>query len=432
MNYQKPKGTNDILPGTSEKWQFIEETARLLFHDYQYREIRTPIFEHFEVIARSVGDTTDIVSKEMYDFYDKGERHVTLRPEGTAPIVRAYVENKLYGPEFSKPYKVYYMGPMFRYERPQKGRLRQFHQIGVEAFGSENPATDVETMAMALAFFKQLGLKSFRLVINTLGDPETRQNYRQALIDYLEPHTAELSEDSQRRLHENPLRVLDSKDRKDRQIVAEAPSILDHLSVASEKHFNEVRRMLDALAIPYEVDPNMVRGLDYYTHTIFEIMSDAPGMGAQATICAGGRYNHLVEELGGPATPGIGFAMGIERILLTLELENVEIPTMTRLDAYVVNLGERTNLEALKLVQAIRDAGYAADRDVMDRKAKAQFKTAAKEGAVLTLTIGETELTEGVVNVKHMATGLEKAISLTAIYSDFDAVFDDMTMREEE
>lgn len=431
MNYQKPKGTNDILPGTSEKWQFIEETARLLFHDYQYREIRTPIFEHFEVIARSVGDTTDIVSKEMYDFYDKGERHVTLRPEGTAPIVRSYVENKLHGPEFAKPYKVYYMGPMFRYERPQKGRLRQFHQIGVEAFGSENPATDVETMAMALAFFKQLGLKSLRLVINTLGDPETRQNYRQALIDYLEPHAAELSEDSQRRLHENPLRVLDSKDRKDKQFVADAPSILDHLSEASAKHFDEVRRMLDALAIPYEVDPNMVRGLDYYTHTIFEIMSDAPGMGAQSTICAGGRYNHLVEELGGPATPGIGFAMGIERILLTLELENVEIPTLTQLDAYVVNLGESTNLEALKLVQAIRDAGYSADRDVMARKAKAQFKTAAKEGATLTLTIGENELAEGVVNVKHMATGLEKAVALTAIYENFDQVYDEMTTGEE-
>lgn len=202
MSYQRPKGTNDILPGESEKWQFVEETARLVFNDYQYQEIRTPIFEHYEVIARSVGDTTDIVSKEMYDFHDKGDRHVTLRPEGTAPIVRAYVENKLFGPEFKKPYKVYYTGPMFRYERPQKGRLRQFHQIGVEAFGSENPSLDVEVMAMAMDFFKQLGITQLRLVINTLGDKETRTNYRQALITYLEAHEEELSEDSRRRLHE--------------------------------------------------------------------------------------------------------------------------------------------------------------------------------------------------------------------------------------
>lgn len=432
MSYQRPKGTNDILPGTSENWQFVEETARLLFHDYQFREMRTPLFEHFEVIARSVGDTTDIVSKEMYDFYDKGDRHVTLRPEGTAPVVRSYVENKLFGPEFGKPYKVYYMGPMFRYERPQKGRLRQFHQIGVEAFGSENPATDVETMAMALEFFKQLGIKDIRLVINTLGDKETRSAYRQALIDYLEPHEAELSEDSQRRLHENPLRVLDSKDRKDKQFVADAPSILDHLSEKAAQHFSEVKEMLEALDIPYEVDSNMVRGLDYYTHTIFEIMSDAKGMGAQSTICAGGRYNSLVEELGGPETPGFGFALGIERVLLTLEAEGVAIPALTKLDAYVVGLGEATNIEALKLVQAIRNFGFSADRDVMNRKAKAQFKTAAKEGAKLTLTIGENELTEGIVNIKNMDSGEEKAYPLTKVYEAFDSIYDELVKGEEE
>lgn len=428
MSYQRPKGTNDILPGESEKWQFVEETARLVFNDYQYQEIRTPIFEHYEVISRSVGDTTDIVSKEMYDFHDKGDRHVTLRPEGTAPIVRAYVENKLYGPEFKKPYKVYYTGPMFRYERPQKGRLRQFHQIGVEAFGSENPSLDVEVMAMAMDFFKQLGINQLRLVINTLGDKETRTNYRQALITYLEAHEEELSEDSRRRLHENPLRVLDSKDRKDQPIVADAPSILDYLSDYAKEYFEGVTKTLEYLNISYEIDHRMVRGLDYYNHTIFEIMSDAPGMGAQTTICGGGRYDGLVEELGGPETPGIGFAMGIERILLTLEQEDVMIPSAASLDAYVVGLGEATNMESLKVVQAIRGFGFSADRDFMRRKAKAQFKTADKEGAKLVLTLGEDELSNGVINVKDSATREEKAFSLTDIYEDFAAIYDEMTM----
>lgn len=428
MSYQRPKGTNDILPGESEKWQFVEETARLVFNDYQYQEIRTPIFEHYEVISRSVGDTTDIVSKEMYDFHDKGDRHVTLRPEGTAPIVRAYVENKLYGPEFKKPYKVYYTGPMFRYERPQKGRLRQFHQIGVEAFGSENPSLDVEVMAMAMDFFKQLGINQLRLVINTLGDKETRTNYRQALITYLEAHEEELSEDSRRRLHENPLRVLDSKDRKNQPIVADAPSILDYLSDYAKEYFEGVTKTLEYLNISYEIDHRMVRGLDYYNHTIFEIMSDAPGMGAQTTICGGGRYDGLVEELGGPETPGIGFAMGIERILLTLEQEDVMIPSAASLDAYVVGLGEATNMESLKVVQAIRGFGFSADRDFMGRKAKAQFKTADKEGAKLVLTLGEDELSNGVINVKDSATREEKAFPLTDIYEDFAAIYDEMTM----
>ncbi|WP_369118207.1 histidine--tRNA ligase [Enterococcus thailandicus] len=427
MNFQRPKGTNDILPGESEKWQFIEETARLLFRDYQYNEMRTPIFEHYEVISRSVGDTTDIVSKEMYDFYDKGDRHVTLRPEGTAPIVRSFVEHKLFGPEFAKPYKTFYMGPMFRYERPQKGRLRQFHQIGVEAFGSDNPATDVESMAMALDFFKQLGITQIRLVINSLGDQETRQAYRQALIDYLEPVENELSEDSKRRLHQNPLRVLDSKDKRDRKFVVDAPSILDYLSESAKKHFETVTTMLDALEIPYEIDSNMVRGLDYYTHTIFEIMSDAPKMGAQATICAGGRYDRLVEELGGPETPAFGFAMGIERILLTMEAEEVVIPALNELDAYVVGIGEATNLEALKVVQAIRNFGFSADRDVMNRKAKAQFKTADKTNAKLVLVLGEDELSNQTINVKSMADRKEKSFSLQEIYQRFDEVYDEMT-----
>lgn len=431
MKYQRPKGTNDILPGESEKWQFVEETARLLFKDYQFDEIRTPLFEHIEVISRSVGDTSDIVTKEMYDFYDKGDRHITLRPEGTAPIVRSFVENKLYGPEFPKPYKVYYTGPMFRYERPQKGRLRQFHQIGVECFGSKNPATDVEIMAMALAFFEQLGISDLRLVINTLGDSETRVSYRQALIEYLTPFEEQLSADSKRRLHENPLRVLDSKDKKDKEIVANAPQILDYLTTESKTHFETVTAMLDALGIVYEVDSNMVRGLDYYTHTIFEIMHDSDALGTQSTICAGGRYDNLIEEFGGESTPGFGFGIGIERVLLTLDSEGIKLPTIDTIDAYVVHLGDETNVEALKLVQAIRNAGFSADRDYMGRKAKAQFKSADKAKARLVVTIGDSELAEQQVKIKNMATRVEATYPLAKIYDEFATVYDEMITKGE-
>lgn len=431
MKYQRPKGTNDILPGESEKWQFVEETARLLFKDYQFDEIRTPLFEHIEVISRSVGDTSDIVTKEMYDFYDKGDRHITLRPEGTAPIVRSFVENKLYGPEFPKPYKVYYTGPMFRYERPQKGRLRQFHQIGVECFGSKNPATDVEIMAMALAFFEQLGISDLRLVINTLGDSETRVSYRQALIEYLTPFEEQLSADSKRRLHENPLRVLDSKDKKDKEIVANAPQILDYLTTESKTHFETVTAMLDALGIVYEVDSNMVRGLDYYTHTIFEIMHDSDALGTQSTICAGGRYDNLIEEFGGESTPGFGFGIGIERVLLTLDSEGIELPTIDTIDAYVVHLGDETNVEALKLVQAIRNAGFSADRDYMGRKAKAQFKSADKAKARLVVTIGDSEMAEQQVKIKNMATRVEATYPLAKIYDEFATVYDEMITKGE-
>lgn len=431
MKYQRPKGTNDILPGESEKWQFVEETARLLFKDYQFDEIRTPLFEHIEVILRSVGDTSDIVTKEMYDFYDKGNRHITLRPEGTAPIVRSFVENKLYGPEFPKPYKVYYTGPMFRYERPQKGRLRQFHQIGVECFGSKNPATDVEIMAMAMAFFEQLGISDLRLVINTLGDSETRVSYRQALIEYLTPFEEQLSADSKRRLHENPLRVLDSKDKKDKEIVANAPQILDYLTAESKTHFETVIAMLDALGIVYEVDSNMVRGLDYYTHTIFEIMHESDALGTQSTICAGGRYDNLIEEFGGESTPGFGFGIGIERVLLTLDSEGIELPAIDTIDAYVVHLGEETNVEALKLVQAIRNAGFSADRDYMGRKAKAQFKSADKAKARLVVTIGDSELAEQQVKIKNMATRVEATYPLAKIYDEFATVYDEMITKGE-
>lgn len=420
MAIQKPRGTADLLPNETRKWQYVEEIARMTFADYQFQEVRTPMFESYDLFSRSVGETSDIVSKEMYDFYDKGDRHVALRPEGTAPVVRAYVENKLFGPEHTKPYKVYYMGPMFRYERPKNGRMRQFHQLGVEAFGSENPATDVEVMALAMSLFDQLGLKHLKLVINSLGDIESRIAHKEALLAYLTPHFDELSEDSKRRFEKNPLRILDSKDAKDIEIVEAAPSILDYLNEASKTYFETIKTMLEALDIPYEVDATMVRGLDYYNHTIFEIMSDAPAFGGTATtICAGGRYNGLVEELGGPSTPGFGFGLGVERLLMVLDTENVEIPDLHEVEVYVMGLGEATNIESLKLVQAARDAGLSAERDYLNRKMKGQFKAVDKLGAKTVLIIGEDELEKGVARFKVLATGKEVEVPLEEIYQDF-------------
>ena len=420
MKLQKPKGTQDILPQESAKWQYVEEFARETFRKYNYAEIRTPIFEHYEVISRSVGDTTDIVTKEMYDFYDKGDRHITLRPEGTAPVVRSYVENKLFAPEVQKPVKLYYMGSMFRYERPQAGRLREFHQIGAECFGSSNPATDVEMIAMAAQFFKEIGITNVSLELNTLGNPESRAAYRQALIDYLTPLKASLSADSQRRLEENPLRVLDSKEPEDKVAVEGAPSILDYLDEESSAYFEAVRSMLETLQIPYVINTNMVRGLDYYNHTIFEFTTEVAG--SQLTICAGGRYDGLVAYFGGPETPGVGFGMGLERLLLVLDKQGVELPIETGLDAYIAVLGAGANGKALELVQSLRAQGFAAERDYLDRKIKAQFKSADIFQAKTIITLGESELESGELIVKNNETRQEVTVSLDAIKTDFQAV----------
>ena len=422
MKLQKPKGTQDILPQESAKWQYVEDFARKTFRKYNYGEIRTPIFEHYEVISRSVGDTTDIVTKEMYDFYDKGDRHITLRPEGTAPVVRSYVENKLFAPEVQKPVKVYYMGSMFRYERPQAGRLREFHQIGAECFGSNNPATDVEMIAMAAQFFKDIGITNVSLELNSLGNPESRAAYRQALIDYLTPLKASLSADSQRRLEENPLRVLDSKEPEDKAAVEGAPSILDYLDEESSAYFAAVRSMLETLQIPYVINTNMVRGLDYYNHTIFEFTTEVAG--SQLTICAGGRYDGLVAYFGGPETPGVGFGMGLERLLLVLDKQGVELPIETALDVYVAVLGADANGRALELVQALRAQGFAAERDYLDRKLKAQFKSADNFKAKTLITLGESEVESGRVTVKNNHNREEITVSLDQIQENYQLIFE--------
>lgn len=418
QTFQKPKGTADLLPGESHKWHFVEETARLLFSDYQYQEIRTPIFENFDVFARSAGDTSDVVTKEMYDFHDKGDRHIALRPEGTAGVVRSFVENKLFGPEFSKPYKAFYIGPMFRYERPQAGRMRQFHQIGVEAIGSESPALDAETIAMAVDFFQTLGVADLKVTINSLGDQESRENYRQALIDYLTPFKAELSADSQARLEANPLRVLDSKDAKDQEFVANAPSILDFLTPSAQTHWEKVQAYLDALGIDYEIDANTVRGLDYYNHTIFEIMTQSKVLGSGwTTIAGGGRYGGLVEEFGGPELPGVGFGIGLERLMLLLGEADAVLPDAPALDIYVANQGTGTDVAAMQMLQAVRSFGYSADRDYQERKLKGQFKAADREQAHYMILIGERELEAQTATLKNLETGKEQQVKLTDLYT---------------
>lgn len=420
MKLQKPKGTQDILPSESAKWQYVEAVARETFKKYNYSEIRTPMFEHYEVISRSVGDTTDIVTKEMYDFHDKGDRHITLRPEGTAPVVRSFVENKLFAPEVQKPVKMYYIGSMFRYERPQAGRLREFHQVGVECFGSANPATDVETITMAYQLFQTLGIKDVTLHLNTLGSAASRAAYRQALIDYLTPMREQLSKDSQRRLDENPLRVLDSKEKEDKIAVENAPSILDYLDDESQAHFDAVRSMLETLNISYVIDTNMVRGLDYYNHTIFEFITTVDK--SELTICAGGRYDSLVEYFDGPETPGFGFALGIERLLLILDKQGIELPVEKEMDVYITVLGQGANLKALELVQAIRNQGFSAERDYLGRKIKAQFKSADVFNAKTIITLGESEIEAGQVAVKNNKTREEVTVSFDEITNNFAEV----------
>lgn len=409
-----PRGTQDLLPGDTEKWQHVEEHFIKLCQKFNYQEIRTPIFEHTELFQRGVGDTTDIVQKEMYTFEDRGQRSLTLRPEGTASVVRSYVQHKLYG-QANQPQKLFYIGPMFRYERPQQGRMRQFVQFGIEALGSADPSIDAEVIGLAMELYQKLGLKSLKLVLNTLGDKESRENHRQALVNHFKPHNEELCPDCQTRLGQNPLRVLDCKKDKDHPAMAAAPSILDYLTPEAAEYFTKVKAFLDAMGINYHVDPNLVRGLDYYNHTAFEIMSDAPGFGSITTLAGGGRYNGLVEDLGGPSTPGIGFALSVERLLMALKAENIELPIDRSLDCYVVAIGEEAEYKSVQIVHQLRQAGIQADKDYLGKKFKAQFKAADRLKAKYVIILGENELKEQKVEVKDMATGAQESIALDGI-----------------
>ncbi|PYZ94152.1 histidine--tRNA ligase [Salipaludibacillus keqinensis] len=414
MKYKIPRGTQDILPAQSKKWQYIEQKAHDLCKRYNYQEIRTPMFEQTELFARGVGDTTDIVQKEMYTFEDRGGRSLTLRPEGTASTVRAFVENKMHG-WADQPVKLYYIGPMFRYERPQSGRMRQFVQLGVEAMGSADPAIDAEVIGLAMDFYRELGLKNLKLVVNSLGDKESRNNHRNALIDHFKPRISEFCGDCQSRLEKNPLRILDCKVDRDHELMSSAPSILDYLNEESLDYFKKVQQFLNDMEIPYEVDATLVRGLDYYNNTAFEIMIDGEGFGAITTLTGGGRYNGLVEEIGGPTTPGIGFALSLERLLMALDTQGVELPVEQGLDAYLVTMGDQAKEAAPKLLHQLRKKGLTVDGDYLGRKMKGQMKAADRQQAEYVLILGEDELAQNSVMVKTMATGEQELIKLNEI-----------------
>lgn len=416
MNMKAPRGTKDLLPGETEKWQYAEKILKEICDTYHYSEIRTPLFEHTEVFKRGVGDSTDIVQKEMYTFTDQGGRSITLRPEGTATVARAFVENKLYGNPV-QPVKLYYFMQMFRYERPQHGRMRQLNQFGVEVLGSANPQVDAEVIDLAMLCYKKLGISSLKLVINSLGDKESRDNHRQALVEYFTPVKDELCSDCQRRLTDNPLRILDCKKDRDHPSMSTAPSILDYLNEFSRSYFEDVKQYLEMMDIPYTVDKNLVRGLDYYNHTAFEIMSEADGFGAITTLLGGGRYNNLTQELGGPDVPGIGFGMGMERLMLAMEAEGVDIPVDRELDTFIITMGNDAENAAVAMMHKLRKNGIQVDKDYQGRKMKAQFKAADRLQAKYAIIIGEDELDKQVVHIREMATGEQFEAAINDVLS---------------
>jgi len=396
---QAPKGTQDILPADSAKWQAIERTAREVATLYHFDEIRTPIFEHSELFHRGVGETTDIVSKETYTFNDRDNRSLTLRPEGTAGVVRAVIEAGLLNDQGARV-KVFYLGPNFRYEKPQKGRYRQHHQFGVEAFGVAEGDQDAECILLQMDFYRRAGLKDLALRINSLGDAESKQRYRDALVQFLSPKQAKLSEDSQRRLGDNPLRILDSKDPRDVEAVQGAPPAAEYLSEASTTHFNRVRRLLESAAVPFSVDGTLVRGFDYYTGVVWEVT--AGGLGAQNAVGGGGRYDKLVETLGGRATPGVGFGIGLERLLIALEAQQVAIAAEDRPLVWLVAHGDAAKDLNWTLMRELRAAGIRADMDMSGRSVKNQFKVAERANAAYCVIVGESELSSNSVTLKDL------------------------------
>ena len=408
------KGTQDLLPEVTSNWQYVENKLREIAQNYNYKEIRTPIFEHTELFTRGVGGSTDIVQKEMYTFTDKGDRSITLRPEGTAPVVRSYIENKMHG-YANQPIKLFYEGPMFRYERKQKGRYRQFVQFGVEAIGAEDPAIDAEIIAMVMDIYQSFGLKKLKLYINSIGDIDSRSEYNKALVEHFKPSIEEFCSDCQQRIDTNPMRILDCKKDREHRLVKSAPTIYDYLNDDSKQYFEQVKLYLDQLGIDYEVDTNLVRGLDYYTHTAFEVMSDAEGFGAITTLCGGGRYNGLLEMLDGPNETGIGFALSIERLLLALEAEGIEIEHDDALDLFIATLDEDSKQYAVQLLHRLRKAGVKADTDYKSRKLKGQMKQADRERAKYTIVLGENEIKNQQVKLKDMNDGGEHVIELSSL-----------------
>ena len=403
-----PKGTKDILPEQVYKWQYVEEKFAELCERYGFKEIRTPVFEHTELFTRGVGDTTDIVQKEMYTFEDHGHRSITLKPEGTSPAVRAFIEHKQYAEV--QPTKYYYVTPCYRYEKPQAGRLREFHQFGIETFGTGDMLADAEVICFANDFLSEMGVTDIRLRINSVGCPECRKKHREALKDFLKPNYDKLCNTCKDRYERNPMRIIDCKSPECQEIVKGAPMMIDYLCDDCRKAFEDLQRNLDALGIEYEVDPTIVRGLDYYTKTAFEFVTDA--IGAQGTVCGGGRYDHLVEEVGGPPIPGVGFGLGIERLLLLMENLGVEIPEPDAVDAFIAVMGDEAKAWGLKLLRELRQKGLKVQMDTLARNVKGQFKYANRLGARYTVVIGDDEIKAGVVSLKEMATSEQREVKM--------------------
>ena len=406
-----PKGTKDVLPGQAYKWHYIEQAFAELCKKYGYEEIRTPVFEHTELFQRGVGDTTDIVQKEMYTFTDYGNRSITLKPEGTSPAVRAFAEHKLYAGV--QPNKFYYSIPCFRYEKPQAGRLREFHQFGVETFGTADMMADAECISHAYDFLQAMGITDIELRINSVGCPNCRKKHREALREFLKPKYDALCDTCKDRYERNPMRILDGKSPICQELSAGAPMMLDYLCDDCQDAFEQLKANLDAMGIEYVVDPGIVRGLDYYTKTAFEFVTTK--IGAQGTVCGGGRYDGLVEEIGGPSTPGVGYGLGKERLLLTMEKCGVEIPETEGVDAFIAVMGDEAKAAGLKLMRQLRQEGLAVQMDIMGRNIKNQFKYANRIHAKKTIVIGEDELAKNSVAIKDMATSEQESVPMEEI-----------------
>lgn len=414
MNYSKPKGTYDVLPTESKKWQFVENIVKEVARVYNIQEIRTPMFETTDLYYRAAGETTDVVSKETYDFTDRGGREMTLRPEGTAGVVRSFVENKLYTKTGTQ--KMFYLYPMFRYERQQKGRYRQHTQFGVEIFGSDSPLIDVELITMACLVLEKLGLdNNVKVKLNSLGGEVSRKLYRAALTEHFKNYKATLCSDCQLRFEKNPLRILDCKKDSSSEAMANAPEMIDYLIPDDLAYFDAVKAGLDAIGIAYEYDANLVRGFDYYTHTIFEVQADIPGFGAQTTLCGGGRYDKLVETLGGPATPGIGFGMGLERVLLALEAVEARYGADVGVDVFFLPMGEEAQRLVTGMMSHCRRAGMVCEADFSTRKLGARFKLADDALATYVVVVGESEVDRGEVNVKKLSTGKQTVVKVEGL-----------------
>lgn len=416
---QKPKGTYDVYGTYGRKQQYLEKLFATLMEKYNYEYARTPVFEMSELFHRGVGETSDIVTKETYDFIDRGNRNMTLRPEGTAGIVRSYIENKMYGRP-SQPVKLWYGETMYRYERPQAGRFREFYQLGVETFGSKNPMTDAEVISIPINFFRLLGLKGLKVHINSLGDLESRMSYREALIDYFKPHLDTLCEDCKQRFLKNPLRILDCKIDHEKEFMSQAPKMIDYLNKESKEYYEQVKQYLDILKISYLEDPNLVRGLDYYSHTVFEVEASVEGFGSQNILCGGGRYDGLVEMLDGPSTPGVGFSLGIERLLTALEYEKINIAENDGLDIYMIPMDQDSQKYAFYITNLLRINGFSVDIDMMARNIKGNFKQADRYQTKYVIIIGNEELENKILTIKDNQTKEEFKIKEEDLIVFFD------------